>query len=239
MCYCHKHRLFSKSVTSTQVWQQTIVEDKHLVRVANWPAAGSTASVTNLRNVSSASPRNLRVLWNQKVHYYFDTRTPPVHMTSYNNPIHALPTCPNLGFNFVLPSTPISFQWSLSLRFPHQNPVCTSPHACCMHYSPNSPLFHHSNATGRGLHIMMGLDVTSICTQYKHKQRILWLSGPNNLNWFRPFLHLPIPSLRHIATASPSYLVCSTFRSNHTHTHQTHLPKRQHTSAPIPAVQNN
>ena len=38
-----------------------------------------------------------------------------------------------LNFNIVFPSMPVSFNWSLSLSFPYQNPVYTSPlpHTCC------------------------------------------------------------------------------------------------------------
>jgi hypothetical protein len=39
-----------------------------------------------------------------------------------------------INFNFILPSTPSSSKWSLSLVFPHQNPLCMPPlpHTCLM-----------------------------------------------------------------------------------------------------------
>ena len=47
-------------------------------------------------------------------------------LLSQINPIHALPTdLFQIHFNIILPFTPS--KWSLSLIFPHQNPVCTCP----------------------------------------------------------------------------------------------------------------
>ena len=52
-----------------------------------------------------------------------------------------------IHFNIILPSPPRASKWFLSLRFPNQNPVCTTPvpHICYtpqpFHYS----LFDHSN----------------------------------------------------------------------------------------------
>ena len=44
--------------------------------------------------------------------------TRPYIRPDESNPTH---------FNIVLKSTPRSFKWSSSIRFPHQSPVCTSP----------------------------------------------------------------------------------------------------------------
>ena len=62
-----------------------------------------------------------RILWNP----------PPVPILSHLDPVHT-PTSHFLKIhpNIIIPSTPGTSKWSLSFRFPHQNPVYTSllPH---------------------------------------------------------------------------------------------------------------
>ena len=61
------------------------------------------------------------------------------------NPVAAPPQ--STSWRSIIPSTPRSSKWSLSLRSPHQNPVCTSPvlYACHMHYQSYSSWFDHIN----------------------------------------------------------------------------------------------
>ena len=76
-----------------------------------------------------------RILCNQKVHYRTHKRQPPV---PYLSQLHPVPTTPSHflknHFNISFPSTSWYPLWSLSLRFPQQNLVHTSPflHTCHM-----------------------------------------------------------------------------------------------------------
>jgi len=70
-------------------------------------------------------------------------RSSPHHTSNFSN----------IQLNIIVPSRPGSSKWSLSLKFPHQNPVYTSalPH---MRYIPrpsHSSLFDHPNNIGWGV----------------------------------------------------------------------------------------
>ena len=65
-----------------------------------------------------------RISWNPKVHYRTHKRPPPVSIVGQPNPVH-IPTSHLLEIhpNIIHPSTPRRPKWSLSLRFPHQDPI--------------------------------------------------------------------------------------------------------------------
>ena len=75
-------------------------------------------------NWFAASQEIPRILWNWKVHYRTHKRPPPVPILCQPNPVH-IPTSHLLEIhpNIIHPSTPRSPQWSLSLQFPHQDPI--------------------------------------------------------------------------------------------------------------------
>ena len=75
-------------------------------------------------NWFAASQEIPHILWNPKVHYRTHKRPPPVPIPDQPNSVH-IPTSYLLGIhpNIIHPPTLRSPQWSLSLRFPHQDPT--------------------------------------------------------------------------------------------------------------------
>jgi hypothetical protein len=86
-------------------------------------------------NRFSASQEILHILWNPKVHYRNHKCPHPVPFLNQPDPVYA-PTSYflKMHLNNIILSTPGSSKWSLSLGFPHQNPVYTSTvhHTCYM-----------------------------------------------------------------------------------------------------------
>ena len=99
----------------------------------------------------SASQKILRILWNPKIHNSIDKCPPPFPILSQLDPVHTSTShFLNIHLNIILPSTPGSPKWSLSLRFAHQDPALAStlPHTRYMPRPSYSSRFYHRNDIG-------------------------------------------------------------------------------------------
>ena len=74
------------------------------------------------------------------VHYRTHKRPTPVSILGQPNPVHITTShLLEIHPNIIHPSTPRSPQWSLTLRFPHQDPLHSpSPHPYAPHTQPIS-----------------------------------------------------------------------------------------------------
>ena len=107
-------------------------------------------------NWFAASQEIPHILWNPKVHYRTHKRPPTVPILGQRNPVHR-PTSHLLEIHpyIIHPFMPMSPQWSLSLRSPHQEPIRPPllPHTRHKPLPSHSSLFYHPHNIGWGVQI--------------------------------------------------------------------------------------
>jgi hypothetical protein len=105
-------------------------------------------------NRYSAGQETPHILENPKVHYRVHKCPSPVPILSQLDPVHKHTShFLKIHLNITLPFTPGSPKWSLSLRFPHKNPVYAYPlhHTRYVPRPSHSSRFYHPNNIGWGV----------------------------------------------------------------------------------------
>ena len=140
-----KTRPFGALCTTASAWKQNIYS---MEPSPSWEV-----------NRFAASQEIPRILWNPNVHYSIHMCPSPVPLLSQLDPVHN-PTSHflKIHLNIILSSMPGSPQWSLSARFPHQNPVHASP-LPHMHY-----MSHPSHSSRFIIRTILGEEHISLCS---------------------------------------------------------------------------
>ena len=150
---------------------QNITRNKRYFRSEPVPSCGAAYLLTYLvtylltswsivfleKLTGSASSQEIhRILWNPKVPHRTQKCPSPLPILSQLHPVHTTPShFLKIHINIIVPSTSGSLQWSLSLRFPHQNPLHISPlpHTRHMSRPSHSFRFYQPHNIGLGIQI--------------------------------------------------------------------------------------
>ena len=144
-CICtnrHSRCLICKDIA----WKLTVIRLDFMKIVNTYSMGQSPSWEANWFATSQEIPR---ISMNPKVHYRTHKRPPPVSILGQPIPVHITTShLLEIRPNIIHPSTPRSPQWSLSLRFPHQDPI-HSPLLTHTRHMPSpshsSPFYHPHN----------------------------------------------------------------------------------------------
>ena len=126
-------------------------------------------------NWFTASQEIPRISRNQKVHYCTHKRPPPVSILDQPNPVH-IPTSYLLEIhhNIIHPSTSTSPQWSLSLRFPHQDtihPLSSPIRATCPAHLILLDFITHTMLGEENIRTLNEIHIQEVPKMYTHFKR--------------------------------------------------------------------
>ena len=139
---CYMSRISQSEICST-FWSILYLLTYSMVQSPSWEA-----------NWFAASQEIPRISRNPKVHYRTHKRPSPFPILGQPNPVHITTShLLEIHPNIIHPSTPRSPQWSLSLRFPHQDPIHPPflTHTRHMPSPSHSSRFYHPHNIGSEL----------------------------------------------------------------------------------------